>query len=169
MPRPQNPLPLELWIPIASNLSNTNDLAHLCITSSRFFHIVRPFLYRNVKIKAVGSQSNASNVLELLARDKALAKCVIRLTLERHSPSTDHYTRPSLIDPDALANMVSLQHVVLYGLVFTHVHEQLDFGRALANISLDELAYAAHNAEEWFPIDLMGDIGGLKKLYWNGR
>jgi hypothetical protein len=166
---------------VASNLSTTNDLAHLCITSSRLFHIVRPFLYRNVVIKATGHQSNASHVLALLAHDKSLAKYVVQLTLERRRPpgyfsyydSQTQVTRPSLINVDALTNMVSLQHVALYGPVFLNAHEQNEFGRVLAGIPLDELTYiadiGADIGDEEFPADRMGDMGGLKKLYWGGN
>lgn len=176
---PQSSLPSELWMQIASGISIPNDLAHLCVTSSRFLHIVRPYLYRNVKIKVVGPQSNASHVLELLAHDKPLAKCVIELTLERcqppgqkYVPDDDPQSQPSLINLDALANMVSLKHVTLYGPVFRNAHEQNEFGCVLApgsNISLEELTYVANNEEEEFPTDRIGDIGGLKKLYWNDR
>jgi hypothetical protein len=154
---------------VASNLSTPNDLAHLCITSSRFLRILRPFLYRNVKIKAVGSRSNGTHLFTLLAHDKSLAKCVVELTLERFSPPYNRYDRTSLVNPDALVNMVSLKHVVLYGTVFSDVYDQIDFGRALANISLDELTYTADSQDDMLPTDRMEDIGGLKKLYWNSR
>jgi len=35
-----------------------------------------------------------------------------------------------------------------------------------SDISLEELTYVAGNEE--LPADRIGDIGGLKKLYWNG-
>jgi hypothetical protein len=169
-------LPSELWIIIASDLSTTNDLAHLGITCSRIFHIVRPFLYRNVVIEADGHQSNASHVLALLAHDKSLAKCVVQLTLKRIQPPGYVYdpqiTPPSLINVDALTNMVSLQHVALYGFVFRNAHEQNELGRVLAGIPLAELTYVADDGavirDEGFPTDRIGDIGDLKKLYWDG-
>jgi hypothetical protein len=163
---------------IASSVPTRNDLAHLCITSSRLLHIVRPYLYRNVEIEASGPQCNASYVLTLLARDKPLAKRVIELTLERRPPPGHEYfpddddpqSRPSLINLDALANMVSLKHVALYGPVFRNAHEQNEFGRVLSprgsDISLEELTYVADNEDEEFPADRIGDIGSLKYLYW---
>jgi hypothetical protein len=163
---------------VASNLSTTNDLAHLCITSSRLFHIVRPFLYRSIVIKATGYESDASHVLALLARDKSLAKYVVQLTLERCRPPNETLLmydipqiRPSLVNVDALTNMVSLKHVTLYGPVFRNAHEQNEFGRVLApgsGISLVELTYIAGDDNEDFPADRFGDMGGLKRLYWKG-
>jgi hypothetical protein len=149
----------------------------LGITCSQIFHIIRPFLYRNVVIEADGHQSNASHVLALLAHDKSLAKCVVQLTLKHIQPPGYVYdpqiTPPSLINVDALTNMVSLQHVALYGPVFLNAHEQNEFGRVLAGIPLDELTYiadiGADIGDEEFPADRMGDMGGLKKLYWGGN
>jgi hypothetical protein len=143
---------------VASDLSTgtTDDLVHLCNTSSRLLHIVRPFLFRKVKVKATGDQSNATHVLALLAQDKSLAKRISELTFERCPPpgenpfqDNDPQTRPSLINVEALANMVSLKRVALYGAVFRNAHEQHEFGRVLApgsGIPFDELTYVANQS-----------------------
>jgi hypothetical protein len=169
-------LPTELWLLIVSGLSSPSDLAHLSATSSRLLHIVRPFLFRKVEVKAVRRRSNASGVLALLDRDKSLARCVVDLTLERcllpgETQHRDIQSHPSLINVGALANLVSLKHVALYGPVFRNEHEQLEFGRVLSpgsGIALEELTYVAEDDYELFPGERFGDIGGLKKLYWNG-
>jgi hypothetical protein len=176
---PPSSLPSELWLLVASGLSSTNDLAHLCNTSSRLLRIVRPFLYRIVEIQAAGHQSNASDTLALLAHDKSLAKCVVELIIERcPPPGQEHFpddddpqTRPNLINVDALKSMVSLKHVALYGPVFRNAHEQNEFGRVFSpesGIPLEKLTYVADNEEEVLPADRIGDMGSLKKLYWNG-
>jgi hypothetical protein len=173
----QRSLPAELLMMVASCLSPC-DLAHLCITSSVLLHIIRPILYRKVELKAIGYHSNASTVLQLLARDKPLARCVIELKLERCLLPGEKFLdedppRPRLIYPDALENMVSLKRVILYGPIFLSEFEQSEFARVFApglGIEFEELVYAAdtHSPARGFPDIQLGDIGGLKKLYWHG-
>ena len=144
---------VELWMAIASYLSN-QDLAHLTYTSVHLLDIIRPLLYRSVELDAF----NATEPLALLARDATLAKCVIMLTLQRtpdsyssggsdddeesepenSPPSSD---LPSLINLDALANLTSLRHILLYGAIFRNALEQNEFGKALSvGIPLQQLA-----------------------------
>jgi hypothetical protein len=144
----------------------------LSITSPGLLHIIRPILYRKIEVKAIGYHSNASGVLQLLARDKPLARCVIELKLEQCLLPGEKFLdegppRPRLIYLGALANMVSLKRIILYGSIFLSEFEQIEFARALApglGIELEELIYAADSRNRGFPDIRLGDIGGLKKL-----
>jgi hypothetical protein len=163
----QYALPPELWQLIAASLSRS-DLANLSRTSFRFLHIVRPTLYRTVSLTTGIRETDPMPALALLARDKELAKSVVELKLYRQLPITDSVPRKihSLINPDALANLVSLRHIAIRGSVFLTSHEQHEFGRVLAGVPLEGLTYSAYDFTEKWPSNEMGGIRDLKKLVW---
>jgi hypothetical protein len=139
----QYALPPELWQLIAASLS-WSDLANLSRTSFLFLHIVRPTLYRTVSLTTSIRETDPMPTLALLARDEELAKSVVELKLYRQIPITDSEVPRkihSLINPDALANLVSLRHIAIRGLVFLTSHEQHEFGRVLAGVPLEGLTY----------------------------
>ncbi|KIM75157.1 hypothetical protein PILCRDRAFT_827586 [Piloderma croceum F 1598] len=160
-------LPTELWLLVVASLDSRSDLAHLSCTSSPLLRIVRPILYRSVSLTARVQGTDPSYTLALLARDEALAKSVVELKLNR--PISRYLTSHSmhnLVNPAALANLVSLRHIVIRGSVFLTPHEQHEFGRVLADIPLEDLAYIAYNSLEKWPNDEMEGIRDLKKLVW---
>jgi hypothetical protein len=105
-----------------------------------------------------------------LARDKELAKSVVELRLDRKSVS-DSVPRNihSLIKPDALANLLSLRHIMIRGNVFLTPLQQLEFGRVLADVPLEELTYSAYNSAEKWPCDRVEGIRDLKKIVWETK
>jgi hypothetical protein len=160
-------LPTELWLLIVTSLESRSDLAHLSCTSSSLLRIVRPILYRSVSLTARVQGTDPSYTLALLARDEALAKSVVELKLNRPiSRYSSSHSMHNLVNPDALANLVSLRHIVIRGSVFLTPHEQYEFGRVLADIPLEDLAYIAYNSLEKWPSDEMEGIRDLKKLVW---
>jgi hypothetical protein len=159
----------ELWRLIIASLSSS-DLACLSITSSRLLHIVRPILYRVVSLTTGIHDTDPLYALALLARDKELAKCVIELELDRKPPSdSTPNTTHSLISPDALANLLSLNRILIRGRVFLTAFEQHEFGRVLAGIPLKEFTYSGYNSAEKWPGDEVGGICDLKKIVWETR
>jgi hypothetical protein len=156
----------ELWLLIVASLSRS-DLAHLSTTSSCLLYIVRPILYRAVSVTTGIGDTDPSHTLALLARDKELAKCVVELSLNRQIP-LDIAPRAvhSLINPDALANLRSLRHIVIRGRVLLTALEQRDFGLVLAGILLEELTYVAYDSTEKWPGDELEGIHDLKKIVW---
>jgi hypothetical protein len=114
--------------------------------------------------------TDPSYALALLARDKELAKCVIELELDRKPPSdSTPNTTHSLISPDALANLLSLNRILIRGRVFLTAFEQHEFGRVLAGIPLKEFTYSGYNSAEKWPGDEVGGICDLKKIVWETR
>lgn len=155
----------ELWLLIASSLSPP-ELACLGFTSFRLLHIIRPILYRAVSLK-----TDASKTLALLARDKELARCVVELRLARRislevPPVCDNQ---SLVNFDALTNLISLKRITLCERVFTTAFEQREFGRALASIPLEELTHIAQFYDEQWPGDQLEGIRDLKKIDWRAK
>jgi F-box domain len=161
-------LPTELWLLIIASLS-PSDLAHLSCTSSPLLRIVRPILYRSVSLTARVRGPDPSYTLALLARDEELAKSVVELKLDRSiSRYSASHSMHSLVNPDALANLVSLRHIVIRGSVFLTPHEQHEFGRVLAGIPLEDLTYIPYqyiSIQHW-PSNEMEGIRNLKKLVW---
>lgn len=160
-------LPPELWLLIASNLSQS-DLAYLSLASSQLLHIIRPHLYRSVNLEA---NPYTSHTLALLARDKELARCVIELMLSRRSgfglaANVVPYQEPSLVNVAALENLITLKRITLLGRIFCTTVEQSQFGRTLANIPLEEFTCIASAKDGPWPSDQLEGIRDLKKFVW---
>jgi len=153
-------LPSELWLLIAQCLSLA-DLTCLILTSSRLLSIIRPALYRAVHLHTGLRCANVTQTLALLVRDKELARRVVQLDL------TAYFGRGTLVDLDALMNLVSLKQVKLYGGVFRSAVEQREFGRVLASIPLEELTYMELSDGQQLPDDQLGGIRDLKKIVWH--
>lgn len=169
-------LPPELWRLIASSIS-PRDSAHLALTCAHISDIVRPLLYRAVRL-CIGMQANsASETLTLLARDKELARCVVELTLCRDSWHCkeihdhgifDSCVAPFLVNLDAIKNMTSLKHLALMGPLFRDNNEQSELGQVLGStlgVLLEQMTIhnvTFHSDGLWWT-----DIHDLKTVSWN--
>jgi hypothetical protein len=130
----------ELWIHIASEAQSNGDLNRLCRTSKYFLHLLRPILYRTIRLRNIrrhkpGGQRRPQyeqETLELLASNRDLARCVVDIWLwvQRHE---DGWLPPYYMD--AIWNMVSLKKLKVEGncLPFRNVAEQKLF---LENVSV---------------------------------
>jgi hypothetical protein len=160
-------LPAELWRLIASDPCLFKwDLAHLSASSFHLLHVIRPFLYHTVHIKAVNREFRLAETLVLLANNNSLAECVVELELSRQVTSPQYFIiedLPCLINVGALANMTSLKRIKISGNVFRNEVEQNEFARSLAGIPLEQLTCLSCSR---FPGDQLEGIGNLKKIFW---
>ena len=159
----------ELWLQIVASLSRS-DLSRLSITCRRLLHIIRPILYQSVSLTEDCSDTDPTPTLALLARDTDLAKCVVELRLDKESifPSTftQHRYRPSLINIDTLANLLSLKRIVICGIIFRTATEMIEFGRVLCELPLEDFTFIGPTlSESWPGVDVEG-IHGLRKIDW---
>lgn len=89
-------LPPEIWGLIVGNAAK-RDLARMCRVSKQFQAVLRPLLYREVKLKEENVET-----LELLSKDRRLASCVNSFVLKRLSS----FSKRSM---SAIWNMTSLK------------------------------------------------------------
>lgn len=163
-------VPVELWKLVMSYLS-VHDLTSLSLSCAHLLPIVRPALYRFVRLTA---RSAIIETLSLLERDKQLANCVMEITLERTRKfdppmNVEDTSGPSLVNAGALGNLTSLKRVTLRGPVFQSESELNVFARVLSaksGTALEELTYTAHVNNESWPGDQMQGLKRLKKLTW---
>jgi hypothetical protein len=73
--------------------------------------------------------------LDLLARDAELASVVVQLALDQVADTPTRLEEGALINLGAFANLGSLRHIRLRGIVFRHGAQQLQFGRVLRGVS----------------------------------
>lgn len=162
-------LPTELWLSITAYLTQSN-LAFLSLTCSRLLTITRPLFFRSVFLKASIGNTTVSSTLDLLARDHTLAKSVIELTLFRViDPNYPPYyyvkKGPSLVNVDALTNMVSLKRITIVGPIFCNEVEQREFARVLDRSRLRDFNLVGRTDREIWPGEGLG-IRGLRKVLW---
>jgi hypothetical protein len=105
--------------------------------------------------------------LALLARDTDLAKCVVELKLDRKSifltTLTQHRYRPSLINIDTLANLLSLKSIVICGMISRTAMELREFGQVLYELPLEDFTFIGSTLVEEWPGDDVEGIHGLRK------
>jgi hypothetical protein len=162
----------ELWLQIVTSLSRS-DLSRLSVTCRRLLHIIRPILYQSVSLTEDCSDTDPTPTLALLARDTDLAKCVVELRLDKRSifvtTLTQHRYRPSLINIDTLANLLSLKRIVICGIIFRTAIEMREFGRVLCELPLEDFTFIGPILLERWPGVDVERIHGLRKIDWGPR
>jgi len=109
--------------------------------------------------------------LNLLARDVELANMVVRLDLDQVTDTSTCQEEATLINLGAFANLGSLRHIRLRGIVFHHAAQQSEFGRVLRETCsrlerLDWIDLSLKGDICRWPVDHAGDLPGLKQVEW---
>ncbi|KAK1229856.1 hypothetical protein PQX77_007074 [Marasmius sp. AFHP31] len=186
-------LPPEIWLRISESLPRS-DAARLCLANHQFLSLIRPLIYHHVSLYQVDRiyESNQADLcdatpkpidatLSLLARDSDLAQRVSGLSL--HAPSSPYNLAiKSLINLDAMRNMISLRRLELSGPIFhlgdvwvddPKVREASEtsvaFCEILQGIGLEELVvHHSPGSVIGFSLEQFAELRGLKKVGWVG-
>ncbi|KAK1221634.1 hypothetical protein PQX77_015549 [Marasmius sp. AFHP31] len=202
-------IPPEIWLKISDSLPRS-DAAQLCLVNHQFLSLIRPLMYHHVSLYQVNRTCNpflASDprdtianpidaTLSLLARDGDLAQRVSGLSLYAFSWHWMSYHKfyhfhnlavKSLIDLDAVRNMINLRRLEISGMIFhrgaiwyereaEEVKEtSAAFCEILRGIGLEELVVHPSRDSELpdfgigLSLEQFSGFRGLKKLEWGSH
>ncbi|KAK1230312.1 hypothetical protein PQX77_006605 [Marasmius sp. AFHP31] len=196
-------LPPEIWLRISESLPRS-DAARLCLANHQFLSLIRPLIYHHVSLYQIDRTYDPNETdpcdaipnpidatLSLLARDSDLAQRVSGLSLHAPSWHWEPYHNlgvKSLINLDAMRNMINLRRLELSGPIFHLGNIWIDeweveevkessvaFCEILHGIGLDELV-VHHSSDRTSPksgigfsLEQFAGFKGLKKVGWRSH